>query len=93
MSDDILTVDGVSVRFGGLLANNDITFAVPEGAIVGLIGPNGAGKSTLFSTVAGDRRPSTGRLRFAGRDVTGWRPHEAARAGVGRTFQLMRVFG
>jgi len=89
----ILGIDGVSCRFGGLLANNDISFDVPEGAIVGLIGPNGAGKSTLFSIVAGDRRPTSGRLHFAGRDVTGWRSHEAARAGVGRTFQLMRVFG
>ncbi|MEV4755834.1 ABC transporter ATP-binding protein [Micromonospora sp. NPDC049559] len=90
---DILRVDGISCRFGGLLANNDISFGVEEGAIMGLIGPNGAGKSTLFSIIAGDRRPTAGRLHYAGRDVTGWRPHQAARAGVGRTFQLMRVFG
>jgi branched-chain amino acid transport system ATP-binding protein len=89
----ILRIDGISCRFGGLLANNDISFDVEEGGIVGLIGPNGAGKSTLFSIIAGDRRPTTGRLHYAGRDVTGWKPHQAARAGVGRTFQLMRVFG
>ena len=89
----ILRLDGISCRFGGLLANNAISFEVEEGGIVGLIGPNGAGKSTLFSIVAGDRRPSAGRLHYAGRDVTGWKPHQAAAAGVGRTFQLMRVFG
>jgi branched-chain amino acid transport system ATP-binding protein len=89
----ILTVDALSCRFGGLWANRDVSFDVPEGSIMGLIGPNGAGKSTLFSMVAGDRRPTAGRIRFAERDVTGWKPHEAARAGVGRTYQLMRVFG
>ena len=89
----ILGVAQVSCRFGGLLANNAISFDVEEGSIVGLIGPNGAGKSTLFSLIAGDRRPSAGRVYFAGRDVTGWKAHQAARAGVGRTFQLMRVFG
>jgi branched-chain amino acid transport system ATP-binding protein len=93
MTDDILQLDRISCRFGGLLANQNISFSVPEGAIVGLIGPNGAGKSTLFSIVAGDRRPNSGRLVYAGRDVTGWKPHQAAKAGVGRTFQLMRVFG
>jgi branched-chain amino acid transport system ATP-binding protein len=89
----ILGVDQLSCRFGGLWANRDITFELAEGTIMGLIGPNGAGKSTLFSTVAGERRPTAGRIRFDGRDVTGWKAHEAARAGVGRTYQLMRVFG
>ena len=90
---EILSVRGLSCRFGGLWANRDITFDVAEGAIVGLIGPNGAGKSTLFSMVAGDRRPTTGRVVYRGRDVTGWKAHHAARAGVARTYQLMRVFG
>jgi branched-chain amino acid transport system ATP-binding protein len=89
----ILSVDQLSCRYGGLWANRDITFELAEGTIMGLIGPNGAGKSTLFSTVAGERRPTAGRIRFDGRDVTGWKAHEAARAGVGRTYQLMRVFG
>jgi branched-chain amino acid transport system ATP-binding protein len=89
----ILSLRGVSCRFGGLWANRDISFDVPEGSIMGLIGPNGAGKSTLFSLVAGDRRPTAGRIAFEERDITGWRAHEAARAGVGRTYQLMRVFG
>jgi branched-chain amino acid transport system ATP-binding protein len=88
----LLRVDALSTRFGGLWANKDVSFEVAAGELVGLIGPNGAGKSTLFSTVAGAQRPTSGRLFFDGRDVTGWAPHEATRAGVGRTFQLMRVF-
>jgi branched-chain amino acid transport system ATP-binding protein len=89
----LLRVAELSTRFGGLWANKDISFEVADGALVGLIGPNGAGKSTLFGAIAGALRPTSGRLYFAGRDVTGWAPHEATRAGVGRTFQLMRVFG
>lgn len=90
---NLLEIDRISCRFGGLVANQNISFEVPQGAIVGLIGPNGAGKSTLFSIVAGDRRPNSGRLFYEGHEVTGWKSHQAARAGVGRTFQLMRVFG
>lgn len=89
----LLAVDEVTKRFGGLAAVDSVSFEVDEGTITGLIGPNGAGKSTLFSMIAGERRPTSGRLSFDGRDVTGWQPHEAAAAGVGRTFQLMRVFG
>jgi branched-chain amino acid transport system ATP-binding protein len=88
----LLETRGLSRRFGGLTAVDDVSITVPPGRIVGLIGPNGAGKSTLFSLIAGALRPSDGRLRFAGRDVTGWHAHEAAAAGVGRTFQLMRGF-
>jgi branched-chain amino acid transport system ATP-binding protein len=88
----LLRVAELSTRFGGLWANKDVSFEVAPGELVGLIGPNGAGKSTLFSTVAGAQRPTSGRLFFGGRDVTGWATHEATRAGVGRTFQLMRVF-
>jgi len=88
----LLRVEGLSTRFGGLWANRDISFEVEQGALLGLIGPNGAGKSTLFGSIAGALRPTSGRLFFDGRDVTGWAPHEATRAGVGRTFQLMRVF-
>jgi branched-chain amino acid transport system ATP-binding protein len=87
-----LRVEELSTRFGGLWANRDISFDVEPGALVGLIGPNGAGKSTLFGGIAGALRPTSGRLVFDGRDVTGWQSHHATRAGVGRTFQLMRVF-
>jgi branched-chain amino acid transport system ATP-binding protein len=89
----LLLVDDVTKRFGGLAAVDSVSFGVEEGTITGLIGPNGAGKSTLFSMIAGAQRPTAGRLSFDGKDVTGWQPHEAAAAGVGRTFQLMRVFG
>jgi branched-chain amino acid transport system ATP-binding protein len=88
----LLRIDDLSMRFGGLWANKDVSFELSDGEIVGLIGPNGAGKSTLFGTIAGAHRPTSGRLFFDGRDVTGWAAHEAARAGIGRTFQLMRVF-
>lgn len=89
----MLILDSVTRRFGGLVALDQVGFGVAEGDIVGLIGPNGAGKSTLFSIVGGQQRPTSGRVLFDGRDVTGWRPHRAAAAGVARTFQLMRVFG
>lgn len=70
----------------------DVSFNVDEGEIVGLIGPNGAGKTTLFNAIAGVIPPDDGRIRFAGRDITGWPAHRVARAGIGRTFQLMRPF-
>jgi ABC-type branched-chain amino acid transport systems, ATPase component len=90
---NVLEVEGLTRRFGGLVAVNEVTFSVQQGTILGLIGPNGAGKSTLFSMVAGEQQPSEGVIRFDGRVVTGWSAHQAAAAGVGRTFQLMRVFG
>ena len=88
----LLEVQGVSRWFGGMRTLNDVSFAVAKGEIAGLIGPNGAGKSTLFDIIAGARPPSAGVIRFDGKTVTGWRPHQAATAGVGRTFQLMRTF-
>lgn len=88
----LLRTVNLTTRFGGLWANKDVSFEVAEGELVGLIGPNGAGKSTLFSAIAGAQRPTSGQLYFDGRDVTGWQAHQATRAGIGRTFQLMRVF-
>jgi branched-chain amino acid transport system ATP-binding protein len=88
----LLRLEHVSKRYGGLWANRDVSFDLSEGGVVGLIGPNGAGKSTLFATIAGAQRPTSGRMFFAGRDVTGWSARAAATSGVGRTFQLMRVF-
>jgi branched-chain amino acid transport system ATP-binding protein len=88
----LVSVSGLTKKFGGLVAVNDVDLSVDEGEIVGLIGPNGAGKSTLFSMIAGDQRPTSGQMRFVDQEVTGWAPHIAARAGVGRTFQLMRGF-
>jgi branched-chain amino acid transport system ATP-binding protein len=88
----LLEVTGLTRRFGGLVALDQVDLAVQAGDIVGLIGPNGAGKSTLLSILAGAQRPTRGRVVFDGRDVTGWRPYQAAHAGVARTFQLTRMF-
>lgn len=88
----LLEVSSLTRRFGGLVAVNDVSFALGEGDLVGLIGPNGAGKSTLFGLIAGALRPSAGRFRFAGNDVTGWSADRAAAAGVGRTYQVVRPF-
>jgi len=86
-----LHVDNITKDFGGLVANNHITFSIEEGEIVGLIGPNGAGKTTLFNCIVGYHKPDSGNVIFNGRDITGLKPHETNRAGIGRTFQIMKV--
>lgn len=88
----LLEVRGLTRGFGGLVAVKDVSFRLEEGELTGLIGPNGAGKSTLFGLVAGALRPGAGRVRFAGRDVTGWSADSAAAAGIGRTYQVVRTF-
>lgn len=92
MSDPVLRIEGVTKRFGGLVAVRDVTLELPRGAITGLIGPNGAGKTTLFNTVSGFFKPSGGKIFFDGHDVTGLAPHLLARRGLVRTFQGARVF-
>lgn len=87
----LLDVQGVSRRFGGLKAVDEVTFAVNAGEIVSLIGPNGAGKTTLFNLLTGQLAPSSGALRFDGRDIGRLRPHERARLGFGRTFQISQT--
>ncbi len=87
----LLELDRVGKRFGGLEANRDVSFAVGEGEVVGLIGPNGAGKTTLFNCVSGFFPPSSGRIRFAGREITGWPIERVVRAGLARTFQVVRT--
>ena len=87
----MLVLDGVTKRFGGLLANDGIGFAVAAGQIVALIGPNGAGKSTLFNQVGGLLRPDGGSIRLFGRAVTGQPSRRMARRGLGRTFQHVRL--
>jgi branched-chain amino acid transport system ATP-binding protein len=87
-----LAVRGVTKRFGGLVAVNDATFDVAEGSITGLIGPNGAGKTTLFAVVAGFERPTAGLVLLEGEDITGRRPHDLARMGLARTFQIVQPF-
>jgi branched-chain amino acid transport system ATP-binding protein len=87
-----LAVRGITKRFGGLLAVNDATLDVAEGSITGLIGPNGAGKTTLFAVVAGFERPTSGLVLLEGEDITGRRPHDLARMGLARTFQIVQPF-
>ncbi len=86
----LLEVKGVVKRFGGLVAVNDVSFSVDEGERVGLIGPNGAGKTTMFNLISGYYRPDRGRIFFDGRDITGRRPYEITKLGVGRTFQIVK---
>lgn len=90
--EPVIEAEGITVRFGGLVANDDVTFSVRAGEIVGLIGPNGAGKTTLFNAVAGLTRISAGTVRLMGRDVTHWSVHRRASLGVGRTFQSIQLF-
>jgi branched-chain amino acid transport system ATP-binding protein len=85
-------LDGVSVRFGGLQALRDVSFAVSHGEIVGLIGPNGAGKTTAFNVMCGFVRPTTGRVRFPASSHANLRPSQLARAGVARTLQGVGLF-
>lgn len=92
MSAPILQVDGITKRFGGLLALDNVSFEVAAGDIIGLIGPNGAGKSTLFSTLVGLHKPTSGAVRFAGADITGLKPHKVAARGLTKTFQNVALF-
>lgn len=88
----MLEIRGLSKRFGGLLAVKSVGFDVPEGSITALIGPNGAGKTTTFAMIAGFIRPDAGVVRFAGTEVTGWRPDRVSVAGLVRTFQITQPF-
>ncbi len=88
----LLEIDNVTKRFGGLVANDRVSFDVNEGEIVGLIGPNGAGKTTLFNCIAGVYNPEGGGIRFQGRDITRHTPEQACAEGIARTFQIVRVF-
>lgn len=86
----LLSLQGVSKRFGGLQALLNVTFDLPQGQILGLIGPNGAGKTTLFNVINGVYRPESGRIVFRDKDVTGFKPYHLARMGMARTHQIVR---
>jgi branched-chain amino acid transport system ATP-binding protein len=90
--DTLLTAALLRKEFGGLVAVNDIDFAIPQGAIVSLIGPNGAGKTTFFNMLTGIYKPTAGQVIFDGEDVTGKPPHAVTNRGIGRTFQNIRLF-
>jgi branched-chain amino acid transport system ATP-binding protein len=87
-----LSIERITVHFGGLVAVSDMSFKVNEGEVVGLIGPNGAGKTTAFNVITGFLRPTRGEIRYRGRSLNGLRPHEVAETGLVRTFQKTSVF-
>jgi branched-chain amino acid transport system ATP-binding protein len=87
-----LQLEAVTKRFGGLVAVDEISFDVEEGQVFALIGPNGAGKTTLFNTITGIYRPTSGTVRFQGKNVTGLKAHQIASLGISRTFQNIRLF-
>ncbi|HRP78435.1 MAG TPA: ABC transporter ATP-binding protein [Aquamicrobium sp.] len=88
----LLELDGVTRRFGGLVAVNDVSLTVEQGGIYSLIGPNGAGKTTLFNLISAVFRPTAGRILFQGQDLTRLPTHALARLGIARTFQNLAVF-
>ena len=89
----MITLENIVMRFGGLAAVDDVSFALDRGIITGLIGPNGAGKTTLFNIMAGRLLPTSGRVFLEGSDITRLAPHERARLGLARTFQIPHEFG
>jgi len=92
MSELALDVQNASKKFGGLVAVNDVSLQVRPREIFSIIGPNGAGKTTFFNLLTGIYKPDTGRVVFFGKDITGYPPDKVARAGIGRTFQNIRLF-
>lgn len=92
MATPLLELKSVTKAFGGLTANNQISFTVQPGEIVGLIGPNGAGKTTLFNVISGYYAPTDGKILFNGKDISGKKPYELAALGIGRTFQVVKPF-
>jgi len=88
----LLSLQNVTKKFGGLVAVDDVSFAVEEGSIVGLIGPNGAGKTTVFNIITGNYQPDEGKIFFDGAPITGAKPHQIVVGGIARTFQNIRLF-
>jgi branched-chain amino acid transport system ATP-binding protein len=88
----LLELAGVSKSYGALKATDSLTLAVEEGEALAVIGPNGAGKSTMFNLITGDVSPDTGRILFAGADITRMAPHRRSRLGIGRTYQIPHPF-
>jgi branched-chain amino acid transport system ATP-binding protein len=89
----LLSVEHCTKRFGGLIANRNVSLAIEPGEIIGLIGPNGAGKTTLFNCISGQLHPDEGRVVFADTDITAARPDRACGLGIARTWQVIRSFG
>ncbi|WP_435151926.1 ABC transporter ATP-binding protein [Micromonospora aurantiaca (nom. illeg.)] len=90
--EPLLEVDHVTLRFGGVVALNDVDFTLYKGEILGLIGPNGAGKTTCFNAMTGIYQPTEGQIRFLGQKISGRKRHQITRMGMARTFQNIRLF-
>jgi len=88
----LLSVEGVSKNYGALTVTDNITFAVPQGATLGILGPNGAGKTTLFNLIAGDVRHDKGRILFGDADISAMAPHKRCRQGIGRSYQIPQPY-
>ncbi len=93
MSTPLLELDQATIRFGGLVAVNEVNLKVGEGELIGLIGPNGAGKTTVFNMITGVYQPTGGKIIFAGKPIAGLKPHVLTKSGMARTFQNIRLFG
>ncbi|HEX4442418.1 MAG TPA: ABC transporter ATP-binding protein [Galbitalea sp.] len=93
LGDDIMVIENLSVKFGGLVALDDVSFTIKRGEILGLIGPNGAGKTTCFNAMTGVYKPSGGRVLLEGRSIGGRVRHRITQLGIARTFQNIRLFG
>ena len=89
----LLETSGLTKKFGGLTVMNDLDFYIEEGEIKGFLGPNGAGKSTFFNLITGVHSPTSGHIIYGGKDITKAKPHQVAKMGIGRTFQLNPLFG
>jgi len=92
MNEPILSIDGITKHFGGIVALKDVSFDVQKGEIVGLMGPNGAGKTTLLNIIAGEYSPDSGKIKFKGRDITGYPMHKICHLGIARTYQIPQPF-
>lgn len=89
----ILEIKNLNKKFGGLTVTKELTMSVKEGQIYGVIGPNGAGKSTLFNQISGYIKPDSGSIVFDGKEISGKKPHDLCKDGIGRTFQIVKPFG
>ena len=92
MADAMLETIGLSRRFGGLAAVQDVSLAIERGVVHAIVGPNGAGKTTLINLLSGDLKPSAGMVRYKGRDITAWPAHKVAHLGIGRSYQKTNIF-
>jgi branched-chain amino acid transport system ATP-binding protein len=90
--NNFFKIDNLSIRFGGLVAVDDVSFTMEEGKIFSIIGPNGAGKTTIFNCINGIYKPSAGSIYFCGNNITGLKPHKIAQYGIARTFQNIELF-